>query len=320
MLSNGEHVWTAKEVSAVGGHTAVGRMRKAALAGQVAAFAEGGPVGFSISPRLQGEEAFAAAIQQFNSQANAVATAAARKVLTANGGNVTAYARSVAGTPYSWGDMDCSGFVSRLVEAARGLRIGPRRFTTDTLPAGDFATSGNVAPWFRIGWFRGNPGHVAATVNGVGMESRGGDGVVVDGYNGSSRGADYGYFTNHAYLKLARGGAVRRDDLPGDPPFDLLDPRGRHYRPGLAETLRAGGKLTMQTLDSGGYVMPGLNLIHNGTGRPERTRTAVQEDRLAAAIDRLARAIREQPVNVQLNGRTIARAVRDQNTRDPGSW
>lgn len=42
-LSNGEHVWTAREVAAAGGHSEVYRLRKAALAG-VQGFAEGGPV------------------------------------------------------------------------------------------------------------------------------------------------------------------------------------------------------------------------------------------------------------------------------------
>lgn len=39
-LSNGEHVWTAAEVSAAGGHGAVARMRNRALAGST----EGGNV------------------------------------------------------------------------------------------------------------------------------------------------------------------------------------------------------------------------------------------------------------------------------------
>ena len=44
MLSTGEHVLTAREVDALGGHAAVYRLRAAALAGQVQRFAAGGPV------------------------------------------------------------------------------------------------------------------------------------------------------------------------------------------------------------------------------------------------------------------------------------
>lgn len=44
MLSNGEHVWTAKEVQAAGGHGAVMAMRSMALAGSTPKYASGGPV------------------------------------------------------------------------------------------------------------------------------------------------------------------------------------------------------------------------------------------------------------------------------------
>ena len=47
-LSNGEHVLTAKEVSALGGHGAVERLRKAILSGKMPGFAKGGSVGTGI--------------------------------------------------------------------------------------------------------------------------------------------------------------------------------------------------------------------------------------------------------------------------------
>lgn len=43
-LSDGEHVWAAREVQALGGHAAVYRLRAAALAGEIPRFAAGGPV------------------------------------------------------------------------------------------------------------------------------------------------------------------------------------------------------------------------------------------------------------------------------------
>ncbi|BBG04190.1 MULTISPECIES: lytic transglycosylase domain-containing protein [Pseudonocardia] len=42
MLSSGEHVWTAREVQATGGHAEVARLRQLAGAGQLATFAQGG--------------------------------------------------------------------------------------------------------------------------------------------------------------------------------------------------------------------------------------------------------------------------------------
>jgi hypothetical protein len=44
LLSNNEHVWTADEVEAVGGHGAMKRMRQAAKSGRLPAFARGGAV------------------------------------------------------------------------------------------------------------------------------------------------------------------------------------------------------------------------------------------------------------------------------------
>lgn len=52
LLSNGEHVWTAREVQAAGGHGAMRALRAAALSGRAAAFATGGAVG---TPQAQSE-------------------------------------------------------------------------------------------------------------------------------------------------------------------------------------------------------------------------------------------------------------------------
>ena len=50
-LSNGEHVLTAKEVAALGGHGAVERLRKAILSGKMPGFAKGCLLYTSPSPR-----------------------------------------------------------------------------------------------------------------------------------------------------------------------------------------------------------------------------------------------------------------------------
>ncbi|QXU53609.1 hypothetical protein [Rhodococcus sp. LW-XY12] len=50
LLSNGEHVWTAREVRAAGGHAQVEKIRQAALQGLPARFARGGPVELDAPP------------------------------------------------------------------------------------------------------------------------------------------------------------------------------------------------------------------------------------------------------------------------------
>ncbi|GAB3598633.1 hypothetical protein GCM10027586_00750 [Kineococcus gypseus] len=51
-LSNGEHVWTAAEVTAAGGQDRVHQLRRAALAGELPAFALGGAVGDTTTIKM----------------------------------------------------------------------------------------------------------------------------------------------------------------------------------------------------------------------------------------------------------------------------
>lgn len=50
LAMRGEHMWTTKEVQAAGGHSAVKRIRNAALAGQLQGYAKGGPIGVATTP------------------------------------------------------------------------------------------------------------------------------------------------------------------------------------------------------------------------------------------------------------------------------
>jgi cell wall-associated NlpC family hydrolase len=132
------------------------------------------------------------------------------------GGPALNFARSQAGKPYVWGGVgpggyDCSGFMSAITNVIQGRNPYQRRFATGSLPAGLFVRGPGR---FEIGWFRGNPGHTAGTLNGVNVESRGGRGVVV---GPGARGARDRLFTSGVYhLKgYAKGGKVK-----GDPPFD----------------------------------------------------------------------------------------------------
>lgn len=167
------------------------------------------------------------------------------------------WARSQVGKPYIWGGVgpagyDCSGFMSAIVNVIKGKSPYSRLFATGSLPAGMFSP-GNGA--FNIGWFTGNPGHVAGTLNGVNVESRGGRGVVV---GPGARGANDSLFNRRGHLTgYAKGGIV------GDPPFDLLDPRGKNY------TGKAVVPRSALSYDEGGLLPTGYSVVHNGTGKPE---------------------------------------------------
>jgi hypothetical protein len=125
------------------------------------------------------------------------------------------FARSQVGKPYVWGGVgpggyDCSGFQSAIVNVIRGRNPYHRLFATGSLPGGLFAKGSGR---YNVGWFKGNPGHMAGTLNGVNVESRGDRGVVV---GAGARGAGDSLFNSgNWHLKgYARGGKV------GDPPYD----------------------------------------------------------------------------------------------------
>ncbi|MFI1928359.1 phage tail tape measure protein [Streptomyces sp. NPDC020377] len=106
------------------------------------------------------------------------------------------WARAQNGKPYIWGGVgpagfDCSGFMGAIENVIRGMKPNTRRWAT-----GAFSGSSAPAGWvrganspFRVGITNAGVGHTAGTLNGVNVESRGGDGVVVGsrarGYNNS---------------------------------------------------------------------------------------------------------------------------------------
>jgi hypothetical protein len=56
-----EHMWTKSEVAAVGGHSAMYRLRAAALAGELRGYAAGGPIAPSYLPRFTSPPSLTAA-------------------------------------------------------------------------------------------------------------------------------------------------------------------------------------------------------------------------------------------------------------------
>lgn len=167
--SNDEHMWTAEEVDAVGGHGAMYRMRALARAGAFGHFAEGGAVGLDA---------------------------------------LYAAAQDLVGTPYSMATRDdCSGTIAQLVNAALGLPQKSDLMSTATaakwLPARGAILGEGPPGTFRIGWKNGGPGggHMAATLpDGTNVEMGGANGGYTLG--GNAAGADDPSFTDHAYFPV----------------------------------------------------------------------------------------------------------------------
>lgn len=190
--------------------------------------AAGGRADVNLDPALPSPAAQAAFAAGIAATTRAIAQSFAAplaKLLGVNPGLAATleWARTQVGKPYVWGAVgpggyDCSGMVSAAINRAQGKNPHQRLGATGSMPWSMFAPGAGP---FMVGWFQGNPGHTAATINGVNIESRGGQGVVM---GSSARGADDSLFTSRMHVDgFAKGGIV------GDPPFDLLDPRGKHF-------------------------------------------------------------------------------------------
>lgn len=114
------------------------------------------------------------------------------------------WARTQAGKAYQWGgngnpSWDCSGFVSAIESVIRGQKPH-RRWATGAF-SGKTAPSGwelNGKSPYMIGITNAGVGHTAGTLNGVNVESRGGDGVTV---GKSARAWNNNLFTSHYAYK-----------------------------------------------------------------------------------------------------------------------
>ncbi len=161
--ADGEHVLSADDVDAAGGHPGVYAWR-AALHRQ-----DGGPVGDDGSP-----------MSRLYQEAEAL-----------NGGN------------YVRGSTDCSGAVSQLVDAALGTTGRMSTATASSWLTEKGFQSGFQPGAFNVGWYNGGPGggHMAATLpDGTHFESGGQHGGIELG--GDAAGAESSEFTNHMYLPM----------------------------------------------------------------------------------------------------------------------
>lgn len=315
-LSRNEHVWTAREVKAAGGHQKVEALRRAALSGNFRhsdpGFAEGG----GITPE---------------------AIARGQK-----------FARGQMGKPYGWGAVgptayDCSGFMSAITNVLRGASPYSRVGSTASFPWQGFKKGYGQ---FTIGSspnFSGGIGHMAGVLGGTGVESRGGKGVIVGSgamppgrfgsiYHMGKAGKAAMNDSSGGWLDTISNVLSTMRKLPGQirqmmSSDSWINPFMKKLSSGLWSNI-AGfvnkkipdlGPLKtnpiprrIPSFDRGGTLSPGLNTVYNGLGRPEPLRRADAEQRVVLEIHSsgsdidnmlvkiLRRAVKARGGNVQL--------------------
>lgn len=349
--SAGEHMWTAREVNAVGGHSSVYALRRAALAGQLRGYADGGPildrsVGEAIARHMGGQYAVRYSTQLVNAlgaglalpevitkylaPAGAVrypAPPAGEGIAPWSGvpaegllGVMQKWARQQAGKVYRWAAVgpqtyDCSGLVGNLWAIATGNKLYKRYFTTH-----------NMANQFGFRRGRGkftvylHPEHTAANIAGMHAEAYGGNGTpLAIGHVGTP----LSYYTSTWHLPgLAKGGPV-------DPRILGADDRWKNLSFLLAgwpePTPAAGRRVGIAGYDTGGVLPPGVTMAVNRTGKPETVRTAAQEDALrhvrldSRDLKTLAFYIAQASQRpITMDGRRVAEVVASHTYLPPG--
>lgn len=286
MLSNDEHVWTAAEVHAAGGHGRVEALRRAALERQLPHFAAGGavwPINYDMGNLDQRALADLAGLRARWKAALAAASAGSvgsafgnlgplvfddTKVPPTKIASIKAFLHSVDPLPYIWdaagpSGYDCSGIASAVVGllTGRGGGHGQRYFTTF-----DFANGAPVG--FKPGANGGilsvgvNPTtHMAGNFDGLPFEAKSTAKGIVVGAGVTPVGAFQKQF------HMAEGGPVSAG---------LLEKLGLDIGGDRSGLTVDGKKVPRKLFDDGGWLMPGLTLADNRTGQPELVQTKAQ--------------------------------------------
>jgi hypothetical protein len=244
-LSNGEHVFTAKEVSAMGGQQAVMAFRK-----KLVGMATGGPVGVDIRTRLPRPDALDSTVESYG---DAAAQAFAKKLAetgaamaAAGGGAGIGAAQNLGGGRVSIQGKLLDATTANIFQKAAGILGGLR------LMQGSWSTSVAAS----------GGTHAGAGAMDVAPNSASWDRAV-------SVIRSLGAIAWHRTPAQGPWGHHIHSITPGVPGLSPAAQRQvASFRAGGNGLGMAGGGPVL--FDKGGWLQPGLTMALNKTGRPER--------------------------------------------------
>lgn len=265
-LSRGEHVWTAREVAAAGGHDVVYALRQAVLDGTMPALARGGPVGDGFGDLLKGlkkkaTDAFTGIKNFFTDPAGALKDLLGKLVRLVPARDSQAV-QVVLGMPQN--------LLDTMVEKVKSL------FRGDQSEGG--ASSGG------LGWSR-----MMDILRGAFPGLR-----LLSGYRPGS----YTLTGNQSYHSFGRAVDVPprmevfdwiRQHFPESRELIFSPASGRQIHNGRPH--RYGEPIRGQhwdhvhwAYDEGGMLPPGWSTVYNGTGRPEPVLNDQQWQQISAMV------------------------------------
>ncbi|MEU7726132.1 hypothetical protein AB0B78_12925 [Streptomyces sp. NPDC040724] len=299
LLSNGEHVWTAREVQAAGGHSVVESLRQRALRSG-STFAAGGAVGIprfaegGIVDWLSGkaQKIGGALMTAFDFLSNPgkgwdTATQVLRDKI---GENLTGnqWAQALSQLPMAM----LKGLKTKVIKATEEL-IGGGTASGSVAAAMGFARSQAGKPYQWGG--AGNPswdcsGFMSGIQKVILGQSPLGRLWSTFSFQGDTAPAGWHRGLRSPYMIGITNAGVGHtagtlagmnvESRGGD--GVIVGSRARGYNDGLFQDWY-GFAPAIGTFDSGGYLQPGMNLAYNGTGRPEPVLTGSQWNAMAGA-------------------------------------
>ncbi|MGV0434176.1 tape measure protein [Corynebacterium ureicelerivorans] len=254
-LSNGEHVWTAREVQAIGGHSVLDALRDAILHRRGFTFdgANATVLPGSVDNRVGDLAGAAPDLLPKFAQGGRVDDKNVRPLWELQLVKAHEFARAQHGKPYQWAgptgpgsSFDCSGYMGAIAATIQGTNPWQRYWATMSFPSpGAQGFVPGLGAGFSVGIFNGGPygGHTAGTLSAAGpysavnVESGGAPSMVK--YGVGAAGADDPQFTMHYHLPIgADGGFVSGGNG--------IDPETMRSR--IAETLNKAINVVMDPI------------------------------------------------------------------------